>query len=255
MTDPPSPRPFANKVAIVTGGASGIGEATAVAFAEAGARVTVADLDAVAGEATAEKIRAEGGEAMFVRTDVADERAVAAMVERTMEVWGRLDCAFNNAGISEGKAPGEEFDSKVFTRHLDINVKGVFFCLKYEVPAMLKHGGGAIVNTSSIMGLVGGGRHGYVASKHAIIGLTRSVAMDYAAQGIRVNAVCPAAIDTPMSQATAAMGFAEVIRSMHPVGRIGQPREVADAVLFLCSDKAGFITGHPLAIDGGFLSK
>jgi NAD(P)-dependent dehydrogenase (short-subunit alcohol dehydrogenase family) len=250
-------RRFDGKVVLVTGAGSGIGRATALAFAEAGAKVALDDISAERGQATLRMIRDAGGEAIFIEADVADEEAVRRLVARTVEAYGRLDCAFNNAGISEGFLTGEEWDSEIFLRTLSINTTGVFYCMKHEIPEMLKSGGGAIVNTASVAGMAGPGQPSYVASKHAVVGLTRAIALSHATRGIRVNAVCPGAIDTPMVQRVvdSSPEHKRTIENMHPMNRIGRPREIADAVLFLCSDEASFVTGHPFAIDGGVLAR
>jgi len=248
---------FAGKVALVTGGGSGIGRATAIAFAKAGARVAVDDINESTGRGTVAEIVAAGGEAIFILADVTDEAAVARMVAETLAAFGRLDCAFNNAGISGGSLPGEYWDSEIFARTIAVNQFGVFYCMKHEIAQMLKQGGGAIVNTSSIAGMSGAGHPGYVASKHAVAGMARGAALSYATQGIRVNAVCPGAIRTPMVQRVVDSSETNrrLIETMHPMNRIGEASEIADAVLFLCSDKATFITGHPLAVDGGYLAR
>jgi NAD(P)-dependent dehydrogenase (short-subunit alcohol dehydrogenase family) len=247
---------FAGKVALVTGGGSGIGRATALAFAREGALVAIDDISETGGMETVRQIEAEGGRAIFILADVSDEAAVKAMVERTVAEFGRLDIAFNNAGVVGGVGRDKEWDTEIFTRTFDVNAKGVFFCLKYEIPEMLKIGGGAIVNTSSVAGMAGPGHPSYVGAKHAVTGMTRTLALRYATQNIRINCVCPGAVDTPMVQGAMA-GNPENIRlieAMHPMKRIGQVREIAEAVLFLCSAKASFITGHPMAIDGGYLA-
>jgi NAD(P)-dependent dehydrogenase (short-subunit alcohol dehydrogenase family) len=253
---------FAGKVALVTGGGSGIGRATAIAFATAGARVAIDDIAEDGGLETVRLIEQAGGEAIFIRADVTHEDAVARMVETTVQAFGRIDCAFNNAGISGGAMPGEFWDTELFNRTFDINARGVFFCLKHEIAQMLKQddrdgkGRGAIVNTSSVAGMVGPGHPSYVGAKHAVTGMTRTVGLRYATEGIRVNAVCPGAVRTPMVERVMKLheGNVKIIENMHPMKRMAEAEEIADAVLFLCSDKARFITGHPLAIDGGYLA-
>lgn len=245
---------FSGKVALVTGGAAGIGRATALAFAAAGARVVVSDIDEKGGEVTVLAIKAAGGDAMFVACDVSDSEAVAALIRHTVDAYGRLDVAFNNAGIEIEHERLADGDLETFDRIMDINVKGVWLCMKHEIPEMLKHGGGAIVNTASVAGLGAAPKMSiYSASKHAVVGLTRSAAVEYAKKGIRVNAVCPAVIETDMFRRAAESDprRAEMAVAMHPVGRLGQPEEIAAAVLYLCSDAAGFTTGIALPVDGG----
>jgi len=245
------------KVALVTGGASGIGRATALAFAREGAHLMVADL-APAGEDTAAQARALGAPAEFVRTDVARQADVDQLVARTMVLYGRLDCAFNNAGVEGVLAPVADYPEEVFERVMRVNLFGVWRCLRAEIPRMIEGGGGAIVNTASVGGLVGAGSFSaYVASKHGVVGLTRCAAIDYAAAGIRVNAVCPGVIDTPMLDRLAAgmPGLQEGLAAMAPMRRLGTPVEIAEAVVWLCSDAASFVTGHTLAVDGGFVAQ
>jgi len=248
---------FQNKVALVTGGSSGIGRATAVAFAQAGAKVVIAARRSAESEQTVSMIREDGGEASFVRTDVSKTADIKAMVDYCQTVYGGLDFAFNNAGI-EGTVfvPTAEYDEQVWNQVIDINLKGVWLCMKYQIPQLLARGGGAIVNMSSVAGLSGGGIGvAYIASKHGVIGATKAAAHEYAAQGIRVNAVCPAVIKTPMADRAFYEDeeLGEQVAEWHPIGRAGTPVEVASAVLWLCSDGAGFVTGHALPIDGGML--
>ena len=250
-------REFESKVALVTGGNSGIGRSIALIFAKAGAKVVIAARREVDGEETVAMIRDAGGEAIFVATDVSKSSDVQAMVAACISEYGQIDFAVNNAGI-EGTpmTPTVDYEEEVWDRVIDINLKGVFLCMKYEIPEMLKRGKGAIVNMSSVAGLVGG-RIGvaYYASKHGVIGATKSAAIEYADQGLRINAVCPAIIETPMVERALA-GDEELtakFRAMHPVGRFGQPEEVAAATLWLCSEGASFTTGHALPVDGGRL--
>jgi NAD(P)-dependent dehydrogenase (short-subunit alcohol dehydrogenase family) len=246
-----------SKVALVTGGNSGIGRAIALSFAEQGARVVIAARRVSDGEETVATIRDAGGEAIFVATDVSKSSDVQAMVAATISEYGQLDFAINNAGI-EGTVmvPTVDYEEETWDRVIDINLKGVFLCMKYEIPQMLKQGRGAIVNMSSVAGLIGG-RVGvaYYASKHGVIGATKSAALEYADQGIRINAVCPAIIETPMVERELFDNeeLAAKFRAMHPVGRFGQPEEVAAATLWLCSEGASFTTGHALPVDGGRL--
>ena len=245
---------FAGKVALVTGGSSGIGRASALAFAREGARVVVADITVEGGEETVALIKKTGGDATFVKADVAKASEVEALVNTTVAIYGRLDCAHNNAGIEGPGATTVDYAEEAWDRVIAINLKGVWLCMKYEIPQMLKVGAGAIVNTASTAGLVGYPRgSAYVASKHGVAGLTKTAALEYAKTGVRVNAVCPGAIDTPMMgritdhrpQRAARMAAAE------PVGRMGQPEEIAEAVVWLCSDASSFVTGLAMAVDGG----
>jgi NAD(P)-dependent dehydrogenase (short-subunit alcohol dehydrogenase family) len=250
--------PFARKVVLITGGTSGIGRATAVAFAEQGANVVVAGRREIEGAESVRLVEKAGGNGLFVRTDVAVEEQVEAMVARTVEYFGRLDFAFNNAGVAgELSSGGIGNTSEVFNRIMDTNVRGVFFSLKHEIPAVLRSGGGAIVNNASVAGLraIGGGAPIYTASKFAVVGLTKSVALEFAAKGVRVNAVCPAMIETEMTEGLRQMDeLRDHLLAMHPIGRFGQSEEVAAAVLYLCSPGAAFITGSALPVDGGVLA-
>ena len=252
---------LAGKVALVTGGGSGIGRETALGFARRGARVVVADRNAAAGEQTARLIADTGGDSTFVASDVSKASDVEAMIKRCVEVYGRLDCAHNNAGISGSggavRGPTADYSEESWDAVIGINLKGVWLCMKYELQQMLSQGGGAIVNTASIAGLVGiPGNIGYVASKHGVVGLTRAAALEYAARNIRVNAVCPGYIDTPLIEAlTSDAPTRAAIEARHPQGRLGQPGEIADAVLWLCSDAASFVNGHTLTVDGGYVAQ
>lgn len=245
---------FDNKVVLVTGGGGGIGRASALAFARAGARVAVTDRDVPAGEETAAQVRALGAEALFVAADVVQAAQVQAMVAHVVAHFGRLDCAFNNAGIEEEHMRLADCEEATFDRILGVNVKGVWLCMKYQLAHMAQHGGGAIVNTASVAGLVGApNMAAYSASKHAVLGLTKSAAIEYGRKGIRVNAVCPGVIQTAMFDRAvqADPRVALVAERLHALGRIGQPDEVAAAVLWLCSDAASFVTGLAHTVDGG----
>lgn len=246
------------KTAIVTGGAAGIGRAACLTFARAGAHILVVDRDGAEGEATAQLVREAGGNAHFIEADVSRSADVQAYVAEAMRRYGRIDCFFNNAGIEGRVAFTADYDESVFDTVLAINVKGVFLGLKYVIPAMIQGGGGAIVNTASTAGVSGSaGLSGYVASKHAVIGLTRTAAVEYGAQGVRVNAVCPGPTATRMiasleSQTGAgANDPGERYRAMIPIGRYAEPNEIADLVLFLCSDLSRSISGAQYLIDGG----
>lgn len=247
------------KVILVTGGGSGIGRATALASAREGARVVVADVGVDGGEQTAAMINAAQGEAMFVKTDVTQAAEVEALVATAVSTYGRLDCAHNNAGIEGVFATTGDYPEDDWDRVLSINLKGVWLCMKYEIPRMLAQGGGAIVNTASLAGLVGAKRMpAYVASKHGVAGLTKTAALEYAKSGIRVNAVCPGIIHTPMVERAFLSRRPDIealLAQSEPLGRLGRPEEVAEAVLWLCSDAASFVTGHTLTVDGGLYAQ
>ena len=247
---------FQDKVAIVTGGSFGIGRAAAIAFAERGAKVVIADW--VEDNETLNAIKSAGGDAILIKCDVSSDESVRAMVDKTIAKYGRLDYAFNNAGVEGLSAPTHECTNENWDKTIAINLKGVWLCMKYEIPHMIKQGKGAIVNNASIAGLVGFVNiPAYVASKHGILGLTKNAALEYAKSGIRVNAVCPGIIKTAMIDRFT--GKDKVVEkqfeSMEPVGRMGQPEEVAQAVIWLCSDAASFVTAHPMAVDGGWVAQ
>jgi NAD(P)-dependent dehydrogenase (short-subunit alcohol dehydrogenase family) len=244
------------RVGLVTGAGSGIGQMTALFFAREGAKVSVVDVDADAGMKTVEQIQAQGGQAIFIKCDVSKSDDVEAMVDVTIKTFGQLDCAFNNAGISHAKAKIHDLNESDWDRVLNINLKGVWLCMKYELQHMFSQGKGAIVNASSINGLGGWlDLSAYVASKHGVMGLTRSAALEYAETGIRVNAVCPGPILTPLSHYQG--NDPEIIKKMYPMpmGRRGTMEEVAEAVVWLVSDKSSYVTGHPLVLDGGFMAQ
>jgi NAD(P)-dependent dehydrogenase (short-subunit alcohol dehydrogenase family) len=248
---------FEGKVAVITGGSSGIGRAAAIAFAAEGARVAIGSRRAPESEETIRLIEEKGGEAIFVQTDVSKAAQVQHLVQAAVDRWQRLDFAFNNAGVSGPTfVPIPDYPEDGWNHVIDINLKGVFLSMKYEIPAILKSGGGAIVNMSSIAGLIGG-RVGsaYYASKAGVIGLTRAAAMEYCNANIRVNAVCPAVIETPMAEGIFASGRVATLIEAHPLGRFGKPEEVADSVIWLCSEKSSFITGQALPIDGGYTTR
>ena len=249
---------FENKVALVTGGGSGIGRACALAFAREGAKVVVADVMERGGEETVQMIREAGGESIFVKTDVSKAADVEALVKRAVDTYGRLDCGINNAGIEGINAPTADYTEENWNRVININLKGVWLCMKYEIPEMQKQGGGAIVNMASVAGLVGfQGMPAYCASKGGIIQLTKVAALEYAKAGIRVNAVCPGVIRTPMvERLTGGNPETEAqFTVMEPVGRMGTPEEIAESVVWLCSDAASFVTGHPMVVDGGLTAQ
>lgn len=247
---------FQNKVAIVTGGSFGIGQATAIAFATRGAKVVVADC--IEDQETINTIKNLGGDALFIKCDVSKANEVKAMVEKTISTFGRLDYAFNNAGIEGGSATTEECSEENWDRIINVNLKGVWLCMKYQIPEMRKAKKGAIVNCASIAGLVGfQGSPGYTASKHGVVGLTKTTALENAKLGIRVNAVCPGVIRTPMIDRFTGKSkeVEKQFENAEPIGRLGNPEEVAEAVAYLCSDAASFITGHSLPVDGGWIAQ
>jgi NAD(P)-dependent dehydrogenase (short-subunit alcohol dehydrogenase family) len=248
-----------DRVALITGAASGIGEATAGLFAQMGSRVVASDLDAQRGEATVKRLRDAGHEAVFATADVTDEDAVGALVARAIETFGRLDCAANCAGVGGGEGATHDYPKDRWDRIVEINLRGTWLAMASEIEGMLAQGdGGAIVNVCSTLGLRGSAFGSpYSASKHGVLGLTRTAALEYAASGIRVNAVCPGAIDTPMMDETFERfpGFRESLIGFVPMGRMGRPDEVAGAIAWLSSDAASFVTGESLAIEGGLLAR
>lgn len=247
-----------NKIALVTGGAAGIGRATALALAAEGATVMVADLAFDACEQTAREITAAGGTAAAHAVDVADEQAVEKLVKATVQTFGRLDIAFNNAGVGGVMGKTHEYPTDNWHQVLAVNLTGVWFCMKYELRQMLEQGGGSIVNTASVAGLIGmSGAPAYVAAKHGVVGLTKGAAMEYAKSNIRINAVCPGGVRTNMTEEAdkALPGFLDKLAKHEPMGRLADPIEIANAVVWLSSDKASFMTGHALAVDGGFVAR
>lgn len=247
---------FNDKVVLITGASTGIGRAAATAFARDGAKVVLADVNAEVGEAFAAELRRAGSDALFVRTDVSRAEDCEAMVARTLQTFDRLDVAFNNAGISgEPQTYTQEYSLDLWEKIIGINLSGVFYCMRYEIPALLKSGGGAIINTSSVAGQIAfPGTAGYTASKHGVVGLTKVVATEYGAQGIRCNALAPGMIETPMTQV--ALGHEQARAAMLqgiPVKRFGKPEEMADVVLWLGSSRASYVNGAYIAADGGYL--
>lgn len=245
------------KVALVTGAGSGIGRATALAFAREGAKLVVADIADQDGEKTVRMIEDDGGDATFVRVDISKADEVEAMIKTAVDTYGQLDCAHNNAGIEGPAVATADVDEEDWDKVMEINLKGAWLCTKYEVIQMLEQGGGAIVNTASTLGITGLPQiAAYTASKHGVIGLTQSAALDYGTQNIRVNAVMPGVTRTPMMdrQMSGAHLEEDMYIQLHPIGRLGQPEEIAEAVVWLCSDRASFVTGHAMAVDGGFLT-
>ena len=248
--------PFEGRVALVTGAASGLGLATARAFAESGASVVLADWNEEAARAAADELAAKGHKVLAMRCDVADDAQVEAMVEQTVARFGRLDAAYNNAGIQNVLAETADSTREDYDRVMGVNLRGVWSCMKFELRQMRKQGSGAIVNCSSLGGLVGGAERGiYHAAKHGVLGFTKSSALEYAARGIRINAVCPGLIETPMAAQMRAGGQTEALEGMLklvPMARYGRADEIADAVLWLCSDASSFVTGQSISVDGGF---
>jgi NAD(P)-dependent dehydrogenase (short-subunit alcohol dehydrogenase family) len=251
-------RLFEGKVAVVTGAASGIGRATALLFAEQGAAVMAADVDDAGGEETAARIARAGGAARFVHTDVGDPEAVERMVATTTRAFGRLDYAHNNAGIVGAGAEIPDHPIDAWRRGIDIMLSGVFYGLKYEIPAILRSGGGAIVNTSSGAGLIGfPGMAAYVAAKHGVIGLTRTAALEWGHRGVRINAICPGTARSGMVDAWLGGDAAREaeVAALHPIGRIADAREIAEAVIWLCSPQASFVLGAAIPVDGGYTAR
>lgn len=247
---------FKNKVAIVTGGSSGIGKSTALAFAQKGAKVVVVDW--IENSETMNLIKNLGAEAIFIKCDVSKTEDVKAMVEKTIETFGRLDYAYNNAGVEGESAVTQDCTEENWDRTIGINLKGIWLCMKYEIPEIVKQGKGAIVNCASVAGLVGfAGLPAYVASKHGVIGLSKTAALECSKLGIRVNVVCPGVIQTPMiDRLTGKTKEAiEQFTGLEPIGRFGKPEEIANAVVWMCSDEASFVTGHAMAVDGGFVAQ
>lgn len=249
---------FKGKVAFVTGASSGIGRATALAFAQAGASICVADIQVEDGTSTAREIEKRGGRAFYVRCDVSKENDITDAIQKTIATYGRLDFGINNAGIEGQQCTTLECPVENWDRVIAINLTGTWLCMKHQLPHMLKQGSGSIVNVSSIAGVIGFQNiPAYVASKHGVVGLTKTAALEYAKTGIRVNAVCPGVIQTPMIERFT-HGEAQAQKMLvegEPVGRVGQPEEIASSILWLCSDGASFVTGHPLVVDGGWVAQ
>jgi NAD(P)-dependent dehydrogenase (short-subunit alcohol dehydrogenase family) len=246
------------KIALITGAGSGIGRATALIFAREGATIALSDIAAEGGEETLRMVKQEGAEAIFVRTDVSKLAEVEALIAKVISNWGRIDCAFNNAGIDGKMAKTAECTEETWNRTIAVNLTGVFFCMKAEIPHMLRQGGGAIVNTASAAGLTGSpGLPAYVASKHGVVGLTRAAALEYGREKVRVNCVCPGPIRTPMlgRLLTNRPEMEQRFASAEPLKRLGEPGEIGEAVAWLCSDAASYVTGHAMSVDGGYMAK
>jgi NAD(P)-dependent dehydrogenase (short-subunit alcohol dehydrogenase family) len=246
------------KIALITGAGSGIGRATALIFAREGATLALSDIAAEGGEETLRMVKQAGAEAIFVRTDVSKLAEVEALIAKVISNWGRIDCAFNNAGIDGKMAKTAECTEETWNRTIAVNLTGVFFCMKAEIPHMLRHGGGAIVNTASAAGLTGSpGLPAYVASKHGVVGLTRAAALEYGREKVRVNCVCPGPIRTPMlgRLLTNRPEMEQRFASAEPLKRLGEPGEIGEAVAWLCSDAASYVTGHAMSVDGGYMAK
>src|SRR5229473_4354578 len=250
---------FEKKVALVTGAGSGLGLATAKAFAESGAAVVLADWNEMSARAAADELVAQGHKALAVVCDVSDDAQVEAMVHKSVTTFGRLDAAYNNAGVQNVLAETADSTREDYDRVMAINLHGVWSCMKFELQQMRKQGSGTIVNCSSLGGLVGGAERGtYHAAKHGVLGFTKSAALEYAARGIRINAVCPGLIWTPMADQMVAAGQGDALKAMEknvPLGRVGRPEEIANAVLWLCSDAASYVTGQSISVDGGFIMR
>lgn len=250
---------FKNKVALITGAASGLGLATATAFAKSGAAVVLADWNDTSVRSAAEELKTKGYQALAVRCDVSDDAQVEATVHQAIKAFGRLDAAYNNAGVQNLLAETADATREDYDRVMGINLRGVWSCMKFELQQMRKQGNGTIVNCSSLGGLLGGAERGtYHAAKHGVLGFTKSAALEYATRGIRINAVCPGLIQTPMSDQMVAAGQGEALKALEksiPMGRVGRPEEIAQAVLWLCSDAASYVTGQSISVDGGFVMR